>query len=135
MIDPAISAPLVRQMLIAPFLVLGLSHLVQPKMWRDFFTRLHAEGPPGVVTRTFTLELWSALVLVTFHQVWHGPELLITLYGNLLMTKIMLSMLAPAIGLRSLAMADEKGDLGFRLAGVVLCALAVLCAATTFGRV
>ena len=133
MVDPSVTAPIVRQLLILPLLVLGVSHIVQPAMWRTFFTRLHGEGPPGVVTRTFTLELWTALVLFTFHQVWSGPEVLITIYGNLLVAKITLSMLWPAIGLRSLSMAESKGDMGFRVAGVVLCALATLCAATTWG--
>lgn len=133
MIDPSVSAPLVRQLLVVPLLVLGVSHVVQPGMWREFFTRLHSEGAPGVVTRTFTLELWMAIVLVTFHQVWSGPEIAITIYGNLLMTKITLSMLEPSIGLRSLSMAESKGDMGFRVAGVVLCGLAGLCVATTWG--
>lgn len=134
MIDPSVSAPLVRQMLIVPCAVFGVSHVVQPKMWRDYFTRLHSKGHPALVTRTFALELWPAALLVSFHQVWSGPEVVVTIYGNLLMMKIAISMLEPSIGMRSLAMADDKGDMGFRLAGIVLCAMAALCVATTWGR-
>ncbi len=95
--------------------------------------RLHAEGASGLVTRSFALELWPAILIVAFHQVWSGPAAVLTLYGHLLLLKITLSMLQPAIGLRSLSMAETKGNRGFQAAGVVLCALSALCVATTWG--
>ncbi|MCB9763764.1 MAG: hypothetical protein H6739_28605 [Alphaproteobacteria bacterium] len=121
----SLTAPFVQALLVLPFFVMGLSHIVQPAMWREYFLGLHAQGPPGLVTRTFSLELWSALLIVTFHQVWGGPAVVLTLYGHALMTKIILSMLAPRLGLRSLALAG-KGDNGFRAGGVMLMALGAL---------
>lgn len=122
-----LSAPdAVRALLAIPFLVMGLSHTLQPAMWREYFQRLHAEGAPAVVTRTFTLELWPALLLVVFHRDWTWPAVILTVYGHLLLGKIVLSMLAPAFGLRSLALA-RHGDASFRWGGLVLIALGVLC--------
>ena len=130
--QPTSSAPdAVRALLAIPFLVMGLSHTMQPAMWREYFVRLHAEGPPAVVTRTFTLELWPALLLVVFHRDWTWPAVILTAYGHLLLLKIVLSLLAPAIGLRSLAMAGH-GDAGFRWGGLVLVALGVLCLALSW---
>jgi hypothetical protein len=124
--DPLASARLVEALLAIPYLVLGASHIVQPAMWREYFTRLYAEGAPGLVTRTFTLELWPALLIVVFHQVWTGPAALLTTFGHALLVKIVLSMLIPSVGLRSLRMA-ERGDTGFRVGGCVLVALGLLC--------
>lgn len=121
------------ELLLCPaFVLLGLSHIVQPAMWRDYFVDLHGQGPRGIVTRSFTLELWPALLILCFHQVWSGPAVLLTLYGHALCTKVLLSLLAPSIGLRSLAMAD-KGDTGFRVAGVVLVGMGALCALLVAG--
>ena len=97
-------------------------HIVRPAMWRQYFTELHAQGAPALITRTFALEIWPALLIVVFHQVWSGAALILTVYGHLLMVKIVLALLFPKVGLRSLAMA-QKGDNGFRAAGVMLMAL------------
>jgi len=123
------SAPeVVRALLAIPFVLMGLSHTLQPAMWREYFARLHDQGAPAVVTRTFTLELWPALLLVVFHREWTGPAVILTVYGHLLLFKIAMSLVAPAFGLRSLALA-RHGDASFRWGGLVLVALGVLCIA------
>ncbi|MEL6822206.1 MAG: hypothetical protein AAFP70_10620 [Calditrichota bacterium] len=120
------SAQIIQALMALPFLLMGISHIVQPKMWLDLFNYLHELGPAGVVMRTFALELVPAVAIVTFHLIWSGPEVILTLYGCLLMLKITVSLLAPSIGLKSLAMADKKGDPGFIFAGIVLVALGIL---------
>jgi hypothetical protein len=103
--------------------IMGVSHIVRPVMWVRYFTSLHAEGTNGVVTRTFALELWPALIVVTLHQVWWGPGVVLTVYGWALTVKCVIAMLAPEIGLRSLGMAN-RGDNAFRIAGVFLLMIA-----------
>ena len=105
-------------------MLMGLSHMVQPRMWRDYFTALHEQGAHSIVTQTFALELWPALIIVTFHQHWSGPGIVLTVYGWLLLAKCCISVLMPRIGLRSLAMA-RKGDSVFVLGGAVLLIIGV----------
>jgi len=121
------SSQAIEAILALPFVIMGLSHLVQPAMWRDFFTRLHGLGPTGVIWRCFALELWPAAAIVAFHQDWHWPGILLTLYGHALMAKCALGLLMPQLGLRSLAMAERHGDRGFRIAGAVLLLLGLFC--------
>ena len=131
--DPTLSsARHVEALLAIPYLLMGASHVAQPGMWRAYFRRLHAEGAPALVTRTFTLELWPALLIVVYHQVWTGPAAIITVFGHALLLKIVLSMLMPGVGLRSLAMA-EKGDAGFRVGGLVLVGLGLMCVYLRWG--
>ena len=78
--------------------------------------------------RTFMLELWPAILIVSFHQDWSWPNVLITVYGHLLMLKVGGSVLVPQLGLRSLQQADRSGLSAFMLAGVALILLALLCA-------
>ena len=126
------SAHIVRLVLAGPFVLMGVSHLVRPTMWRDFFAFLHGLGTPGVVLRTFALELVPAVVIVTFHQDWSGWAIPITLYGWALTAKIVVSLTFPAIGLRSLGMADRHGSRGFVPAGLVLVFLGMLAAWLAF---
>jgi len=127
MATTAESAQVIQALMAFPFLLMGVSHIVQPKMWIDFFGYLHGLGSTGVVIRTFALELVPAVAIITFHQVWSGPEIILSLYGCLLMLKITISLLAPSIGLKSLAMADKKGDSSFVAAGLFLIALGGIC--------
>jgi hypothetical protein len=64
--------------------------------------------------------LWPATLLVTLHQVWWGPGIVLTLYGWAQFTKVWLALLVPQIGMRSLAMAQTNGERGFIVAGVML---------------
>ncbi|MEM6554670.1 MAG: hypothetical protein AAF642_02280 [Pseudomonadota bacterium] len=110
-----------------PLLLLGLSHILQKQMWLDFFRGLEAMGHAGVVWRTFMLELWPAILIVSFHQDWSWPNVFVTAYGHLLMLKVGLSLLIPQLGLRSLQQADRSGQIGFVLAGIALIFLGLLC--------
>ncbi len=102
-------------------LLMGLSHLVQPEMWQRYFATLHQQGVVGVVTRTMFFELWPAIVIVTLHQVWHGPGIILTLYGWLALAKCAISLLAPQVGVRSLGLA--QGSRSFAIAGSFLIAV------------
>jgi hypothetical protein len=111
--------------------IMGMSHIVRPAMWVEFFTHLHAQGVRGVVMKTFMLELWPALLIVALHQVWWGPGIVLTLYGWAQLTKVTVAMLAPEIGLRSMAMA-QKGDRAFVLGGVMLLVVGAFAGAALF---
>ncbi len=128
------SAQAVQAVLALPFLLMGISHIVQPKMWTDFFTYLHGLGTTGVVFRTFALELIPAAVIVAFHSVWSGPETVISVYGVLLGLKIAISLLAPSVGLRSLALAQRNHNVSFIGAGVFLIALSAICFWSMFNQ-
>lgn len=116
-IDDAPSA--VQFIMLVACAIMGVSHIVRPAMWIGFFGHLHAQGIRGVVIRTFMLELWPAMLIVTLHQVWWGPGIVLTLYGWAQLAKVAISMLAPEIGLRSLALA-QTGDRAFHLGGIML---------------
>ena len=121
----------VQFVIMVSCIVMGLSHMLQPRMWADYFTDLHAQGARGVIARTFTLELWAVLLIVTLHQVWTWPGVVVTMYGYLLGAKIVLSVLAPQIGLRSMRMA-AGGDHRFVLGGVMLLGVGAAAGAALF---
>jgi hypothetical protein len=93
----------------------------------------HAQGARGVVLRTFLFELWPAMLIVTFHQVWWGPGVWLTIYGLAQLIKVMISMLWPAVGLRSMNLACGDTRM-FRLGGILLLSIAARPARRWSGR-
>lgn len=114
-------------------LLIGLSHILQPRMWQEYFAALHEQGTVGVLIRTMTWELWPALIVVTLHQVWSGPGVLLTIFGWLLLAKSAVSLLVPQIGLRSMAM-SRRGPAGFVVGGGILICIALSSAAAQIWR-
>jgi hypothetical protein len=115
------------EVVMGPALILmGVSHIVRPDIWSKLFAELHAMGSTGVIYRTFMLELWPAMAIVTLHQVWSGPGIALTLYGTLLALKCAVAVLFPEIGGRSMVLA-RGGARSFVPGGIMLVALGGSC--------
>jgi hypothetical protein len=100
------------------FLGIGLSHLAQPKSWVAFYQALAARGTPGVFMEGFLLLNFGSIV-VAFHNVWHGPALLLTLIGWAQVFKGLGRFVAPQIGLRVMERATAERAWHFQVGGVV----------------
>ena len=100
------------------FLVIGLSHLGQPRAWVAFYQALSAQGTAGVFLEGFLCLIFGAII-VGFHNVWHGPALLLTLIGWTQVLKGVGRFLAPQVGLRIMARATPERAWYFRIAGVL----------------
>src|SRR5262245_55733328 len=81
------------------FLVIGLSHLAQPRSWVAFFQALAARGTTGVFLEGFLLLNFGAII-VAFHNVWRGPAIVLTLVGWAQLLKGVGRFVAPQLGLR-----------------------------------
>jgi len=75
-------------------------------------------GTPGVFLAGFLLLNFGAII-VAFHNVWHGPALLLTLIGWAQVLKGMGRFLAPQVGLRVIQRASLEHAWYFRIGGVV----------------
>lgn len=99
------------------FLVIGLSHLLQPRVWVAYFQGLAAQGPRGAFLEGF-LCLSFGGIIVGFHNVWHGPALVLTLIGWGQVLKGLGRFVAPDLGVRVMARATLERAWVFRLGGV-----------------
>lgn len=99
-------------------LVIGLSHLAQPRAWVDFYQALAAQGTAGVFLEGFLCLSFGAII-VGFHNVWHGPALLLTLIGWAQILKGAVRFLAPQVALRVMARASPERAWYFRIGGVL----------------
>jgi uncharacterized protein YjeT (DUF2065 family) len=100
------------------FLVIGLSHLIQPKAWVAFYQALATRGTSGVFFEGFLLLNFGAII-VAFHNVWEGPELLLTLIGWTQVLKGTGRFVAPQVGLQLMQRINEERAWYFRAGGVL----------------
>jgi len=100
------------------FLVIGLSHLSQPKSWVAFYQALAARGTPGAFIEGFLLLNFGAII-VAFHNVWHGPALVLTLIGWAQVLKGLGRFVAPQVGLRVMQRATPERAWLFQVGGVL----------------
>jgi hypothetical protein len=115
----------VEVLAIILFGVLGLSHILQPKAWAEFFILLRGKEEAGVFVDGF-LNLPLGAVIVAFHNVWSGLPLVLTLVGWGLLIKGLIRFCAPRQGLRMIARISLERSWEFQVAGVGLVTLAGL---------
>jgi len=104
---------------------IGLSHILAPRAWAEFFLLLRSKGRAGVFVVGF-MSLGFGSIIAAFHSVWSGIPLLLTLLGWAQVLKALVYFCFPAFGLRRLALVSEERANLFIVPGVALMALAAL---------
>lgn len=108
-------------------LIVGVSHVLQPRVWVDFFSHLRARGEVGVFAIAL-LALIFGSVVVAFHNVWTGLPAVVTLLGWAQLVKAAIYLTWPQWGLRGLAWLTPERSYVMIPAGVMLVALSALIA-------
>lgn len=98
------------------FLVIGLSHALQPGVWVEYFVKLRNLGRPGMFAEGFVTLSFGAII-VSFHNVWSGPEVVLTLIGWAQVIKAMVRFVAPEASLRIYERVTPERAWQFRVAG------------------
>ncbi len=102
---------------------MGVSHILQPRVWVEFFVRLREWGHPGVFVVGF-MSLGFGSIIAAFHNVWEGIPLLVTLLGWAQVAKGLIYFAFPAVGMRALSRVPAQRPGAYVFAGAVLLALA-----------
>jgi hypothetical protein len=96
---------------IINFTVIGISHVVRPRVWVDFFVVLRERGEAGVFAVAL-LNLIFGSIIVAFHNVWSGIPLVLTVVGWANVVKALIYFTFPAVGLRRFQyLSDERANL------------------------
>jgi hypothetical protein len=107
------------------FGVCGLSHIVQPRAWAEFFILLRGKGEAGAFVDGF-LNLAIGGMIVGFHNIWSGLPAVLTLVGWALLIKSLIRFCVPKLALRGMARVSLERAWEFQMAGAGLVALAGL---------
>ena len=107
----------IERLVAACFLVVGLSHIFQPRAWAEFFIRFRERGAAGSL-QLGLLHLPLALLIVAFHNIWHGLPVIVTIIGWAQLLKSFLYLAYPKHGLRMLGMVRLERSWQFVVGGV-----------------
>ena len=106
---------------------IGLSHVLAPRAWVDFFQLLHRQGKPGAFFVAF-MSLWFGSIVAAFHDVWTGVPAILTAIGWAQVVKGLVYFVFPGFGLRRMAMVTPQRAPWFAWGGAVLLVPAALLA-------
>ena len=115
----------VQRLAIATFLLIGLSHIIQPRLWARFFIEIRSRGETGSFILGF-IHFPLGVLIVAFHNAWHGAPLVLTLIGYSLVLKSLGYFVFPKRGLKTLARVSLERSWEFVVAGIFSVALSVL---------
>lgn len=121
----------VEVLAIILFGVLGLSHILQPKAWAQFFILLRDKGEAGAFVDGL-LNLPLGGLIVGFHNTWSGIPAVLTLVGWCLLIKSLIRFCVPKQALRLMARVSVERSWEFQVAGAGLMVLAGLIAYGVF---
>ena len=110
---------------VVNLLVIGVSHIVQPKGWVEFFVLLREHGRAGVFFNGM-LSLMFGSILAAFHNVWTGLPMIVTVLGWAQVLKGLLSLTMPSIGLNKMMRVSMERAWEFQVAGATFVILAAL---------
>jgi len=106
------------------FIIAGLSHLAAPRAWVRFFMNMRAHGEAAGLLNAY-VHIPLGLLIVAFHPVWSGAQVLVTLIGWSLTLKGTLYFLRPQLAMFSLARVTEDKAWHFQVAGAFALALGI----------
>lgn len=109
----------IQKLAVVCFFVIGLSHILQPRVWAQFFIDLRDKGEIGSFVNAFIHFPLGALV-VAFHNVWQGIPMVLTLIGYALVLKSLIYFVAPSVGLKSMSRVSLENSRESIVAGVVM---------------
>ena len=112
----------VEGFLAVAFLGVGLSHILQPLAWVEFFVWLRSQGRCAVFLEGL-LTLNCGALVVAFHNVWTGLPVVITLIGWGMVLKATVRLATPGLGLRVYERITPERAWHFRAAGSLALAL------------
>ena len=112
---------------VVNFGVIGLSHIAQPRVWVQFFIILARQGHPGVFVNAM-LSLLVGSIIVSFHNVWSGIPMVVTLIGWAQVLKGLISLVAPAVGMKGLRRMTMDRAWEIQFAGGVFLVVSALVA-------
>ncbi len=115
----------IQKLAIIIFLLTGLSHIFQPRVWVKFFIGIREKGEIGAFINAF-IHFPLGAIIVSFHNVWQGIPMILTLIGYGLLLKGLINFVFPRIALKTLDRVSPEKTWEFVVAGVVLVGVACL---------
>jgi uncharacterized protein YjeT (DUF2065 family) len=107
----------ITKLAVICFFITGISHIIQPRVWARFFMEMHARGEVGSFHNAL-LHFPLGVLIASFHSVWRGLPLVLTLIGWGLVLKSFIYFTFPRYGMKMLARVSMERAWEFVVAGI-----------------
>ena len=122
----------ILKLAIICFFVIGMSHIVRPQTWARFFMDMHSKGDVGSFLNAL-LHFPMGVVIVSFHNVWHGIPMVLTIIGWGLVVKSFIYFVFPGHGVYMLSRVSVEKSWEFIIAGIFSVGISGLLAFALIG--
>jgi hypothetical protein len=112
----------IEKLAVICFFLIGISHIVQPRAWAEFFIQLREKGTTGSFINAWIHFPLGALI-VAFHNVWHGIPAVLTTMGYGWVIKGFIYFVFPGYGLKVMRQVSVERAWYFVAGGVVMVTL------------
>ena len=109
----------VRKLATICLFIFGVSHVAQPRLWVQFFMDMHDKGEVGSFYNAL-LNLPLGVLIASFHNVWRGLPVLLTLLGWALVLKGFIYFMFPNYGVGMLGRVSMERSWEFIVVGALL---------------
>lgn len=123
----------VTRLAIICFFIIGLSHILRPRVWAQFFIDMRSKGEVGSFHNAL-LHFPLGVLIVSFHEVWQGLPIALTLIGWGLLLKSFIYFVFPAYGMRILGRVSMERSWEFVVAGLFSIGISGLLLFSLLGR-
>lgn len=123
----------ILKLAIISFFVIGVSHIFRPQVWARFFIDMHSKGDVGSFLNAL-LHFPMGVVIVSFHNVWHGIPMVLTIIGWGLVLKGFVYFVFPGYGVYVLSRVSVERSWGFIVAGIFHIGISGLLGFALFGK-
>ena len=107
----------VTKLALICFFIIGVSHILQPRVWAQFFMDMHSKGEVGSFHNAL-LHFPMGVLIVSFHNVWSGLPVVLTLIGWGLVLKSFIYFTFPRYGMKVMGRVTVERSWGFIVAGL-----------------
>lgn len=115
----------IQKLAIVSLFVIGGSHMIQPRVWSEFFAGLVRMGERGAFVNGF-IHFPLGAIIVAFHNVWEGIPLMLTLIGYGWVLKGFIAFSFPRLSLLAMSRVSVERSWEFIPAGFVATLIAAL---------
>lgn len=123
----------IEKLAVIFFVVIGLSHIVQPRAWAEFFVGLRNKGTTGSFINGW-VHFPLGAVVVAFHNVWNGIPMVLTIMGWGWVLKGLIYFVFPRQGLKVLKNVSVERSWHFVVGGIAILLIAGLLSYSLISR-
>ena len=123
----------IQKLAVICLFVIGVSHIVQPRAWAEFFKGLREKGTTGSFINGW-IHLPLGALIVAFHNVWHGIPAVLTVMGYAWVIKSFIYFAFPRYGLKVMERVSVERAWYFVVGGIFSLALGALFLVSLISR-